>query len=269
MRKTAIASGLAALGLLSGACGGGTDTAGRSEPVRERTNTVKVDLAEYSYDAPKEVTGGPVTFELSNSGKEPHELALVKLARGKTTDDFVAALRAGKDVAWAEDFGGVPVLSPGLSTTFTRELDEGNWLFICMLPSAEGQPHAAHGMLHQFRVNGESNAPLPQQDFTVSVDEKGFSVPAIPAGRHTVELRNDGSKPHELALMSYEPGKSERDLGKWFESGYKTAAPALFPGGVQAIEPGVSVFMDIEFQSGRSYRFEDFPNQLSTVVDVP
>jgi hypothetical protein len=68
--------------------------------------------------------------------------------------------------------------------------------------------------------------------------------------------------------VSYEPGKTEKDLNKWFGSGFKTEAPALFPGGMQSIGPGESVVVEMTFESGRTYTLEDFENKLSSEITI-
>ena len=116
---------------------------------------------------------------------------------------------------------------------------------------------------------GTSDAELPAADTVVTATDEGIDVPEMDAGTQTVEFRNEGTKPHEFAVISFEPGKGEKDVGRWFNSGYKGDAPALFPGGIQAIAPGSSVIMELEFVSGRTYTFQDFPNRLSAEITIP
>jgi hypothetical protein len=251
--------------LLAAACGNDQqdDSAGGStSTTRAESNVVEVAATEYVYEMPEAVTGGVVTFDFSNQGAQPHEFAFVRLDDGKTIDDLKAAFEMRREPKWARDLAGVPVLSPGGSTAMTRELEPGSYAFFCFLPAPDGMPHIAHGMIEGFDVSDESDAQVPAADFVISVTEEGFSVPDVPAGRSTVELRNEGRRPHEFAILSFEAGKKERDLGKWFNSGYKGETPALFPGGIQAIGPGESVVMEIDFVAGRTYTVEDFPNDL-------
>ena len=228
-----------------------------------------VDATEYSYAMPEEVTGGAVTFELSNTGQQPHEFAFVRLDEGKTVEDLMSAFKQRRQPKWAHDLAGVGVLSAQSTAAMSRELEEGSYAFFCFLPSPDGQPHIAHGMIQGFEVTGTSDAKLPTPDAVVTATDEGFEVPDISAGTHAVEFRNEGTKPHEFAVVSFEPGKGERDLGRWFNRGYEGDAPALFPGGIQAIAPGSSVIMELEFVSGRTYTFEDFENRLSAEITIP
>lgn len=252
--------------------GCGEDRSNEARPRGEATpaaeNLVEVGLTEYAFEMPDEVTGGTVTFQASNQGSQPHEMGFVAVDGTRTIDDVTKAFEAGEPPEWMEDLAGIPVLSTGVTASMTRELEEGQYVFLCFLPTPEGQPHAAEGMLKLFSVTGTSDAPAPEPDLTITANDEGFEVPEIAAGTHTIELVNGGTEPHEFAFISFEPGKSEKDLNKWFGSGYETDAPALFPGGMQSIEPGTSVAVTMTFEAGRTYTLEDFENDLRTKIEV-
>jgi hypothetical protein len=48
--------------------------------------------------------------------------------------------------------GGMGPLNPGSSGFVTLDLDPGRYMFICFVPNAEGTPHMALGMFHEFSV---------------------------------------------------------------------------------------------------------------------
>lgn len=256
--------------LLIAACGGSDDSdGGGGAGSTEEENVVEVGLMEYSFDMPDEVEGGNITFAATNEGELPHEIAFGQIEGERTMDDVMKALEGDGPPSWFKDIAGVPVLSPGVSASMTRDLDEGQYVFLCFLPTPEsGKPHAFEGMVRLFNVAGTSDADAPTADLTITATEDGFEVPEIPAGTHTIELVNAGTKPHEFAFLSYEEGMTEKDLGKWFGSGFKTEAPALFPGGMQSIKPGTSVVVEMTFESGRTYTLEDFEAKLTTEIGV-
>ncbi len=258
--------------ILLGSCGDGDKQSGdeaATTPTDEPAPVI-VEAMEYGYDLPEEIPAGTVTFRFTNAGEQPHEYGLVRLGEGQSAANLKNLLTEGKDFPkGTTDEAGVPVLSPGLSVGMTREVEAGTYAFYCYLPTPEGAPHVTEGMVATFEATTPPNdSPLPEPELVITVDDKRFDVPAIEAGSRLVEFRNDGEKKHEFALISFEPGKSERDLGKWFESGYEGDPPALFPGGIQAIPPGASVVMEINFEAGRTYTLEDFPNQLSTEITI-
>ncbi|MGH2747084.1 MAG: hypothetical protein ACRDKB_04060 [Actinomycetota bacterium] len=257
--------------VLLAACGSDGDGAAPDGGGQEQTlvqNVVEVGLTEYAFGMPDDVTGGVVTFEFANKGSEPHEMGLVGIEGDRGLEDVMKAIEKGGFPPWAEDLSGIPAISSGIETSMTRELDEGTYAFMCFLPTPEGEPHVAQGMVSVFGVTGTSDADLPEPDLRIAVTDDGFEVPEIEAGTYTVELANDGTKLHELAFISFEPGKGEKDLGRWFNSGYEGEAPAVFPGGVKAIRPGSSVIVTLRFESGRTYTLEDFENDLRTSIVV-
>ena len=130
---------------------------------------IRIRLADYAFQLAKPLdefapgqtqmlTAGPHTFEVVTAVGQPHELVLVRLAPGKTIDDFMkwmGVLMSGKDSGPPTGYalGGV---APALSATtqyFSVELAPGNYAFLCFLPDAkDGQPHFAHGMIQPFTV---------------------------------------------------------------------------------------------------------------------
>lgn len=256
--------------LLFAACGDDSDGARDAERETQppTQNVVEVGLTEYAFEMPDEVTGGTITFQAQNSGSQPHEVGFAAIKGDQGLEEVMSAVERGEPPRFTEDLAGIPVVSPGIETSMTRELDEGSYAFWCFLPTPEGEPHAAEGMVKVFTVTGISDASPPEPDLTITVTDDGFQVPEVAAGTYTIDLVNEGTKLHEFAFISFEPGKGERDLGRWFGSGYETDPPAVFPGGLQAIPAGTSVIVGITFESGRTYTLEDFGNNLRTRIVV-
>lgn len=57
----------------------------------------------------------------------------------------------------------------------------------------------------------------------------------------------------ETELMGLEPGKTPKDVDAWFEAGGSGPAPVTFPGGMQSIPPGTSVFEELRLEAGTTY----------------
>ena len=99
------------------------------------------------------VDGGSHTFLVENVGPQPHELVVVKLAPGKTIQDFAAWAESLKGPPPAAPVGGVAGLDKGLTAHFTVDLTPGEYGMICFVPDAkDGKPHLVHGMMKQFKV---------------------------------------------------------------------------------------------------------------------
>lgn len=236
------------------------------------SNTVRVEATEYSFSLPDQATGGVVTLQLANVGSVVHEFAFGRIDAGKTLDDLKAALDSGKDPSnfpWAHDLAGVSALSPGKEVDVTRSLaDPGTYAFFCFIPNADGVSHYKLGMIASFTLAGTSNASLPKADATITATDDGFQVPALTAGTTTVELRNAGKKEHEFQLFSFEPGKGFKDIDRWIRSGQVGPAPVVFPGGIQSIPAGTSVFEELTLESGRTYMLQDFEHHLMTEFTI-
>jgi uncharacterized cupredoxin-like copper-binding protein len=129
-------------------------TAGGAEaalPVASDT----VQMTEYSFESARPLTPGQHTFLVTNSGRQPHEFVLLRLAPGKTVKDFGAWATTGgmKGPPPALPLGGVAVIDQGGSGVFTADLTPGDYGMICFVPDAkDGKPHLMHGMMKQITV---------------------------------------------------------------------------------------------------------------------
>lgn len=262
-----------ALLLTLAACGKDTETAEtpESQPERETVaNTLAVTASEYTFDVSGEAEGGVVSMELTNEGAEHHEFAFGSLEEGTTIEDVLKAMKQRRQPAGMEDLAGVPLLSPGGSVTMTRALEAGTYVFLCLFPTPDFTPHAAKGMHASFEVAGDAGASPPEPEATIVATDEGFEVPELEAGEHTVEFVNEGTKPHEFVLYgAAEPGATDKDFEKWIGKGQQGEAPLVFPGGLQSIEPGVSITQALSFERGVTYTVEDFENKLSAELTIP
>src|SRR6185295_18584078 len=98
---------------------------------------------------------GKHTILVVNTGAQAHEVVLLKLAPGKTVKDFGAWATTGgmKGQPPAMPVGGVVTLDPGGKSTFTADLEAGDYGLICFVPdSKDGKMHLQHGMMKQIKV---------------------------------------------------------------------------------------------------------------------
>lgn len=127
---------------------------GGVEPVTE----MSVEMHDFAYNnLPDTLPSGPVYVKLTNSGPESHEFNILKLADGKTVDD-VEAFLSGTSAGGPPPFtavGGANGLTPGIVQYAELNLDPGNYVAICNIPSpaAHGEPHFMLGMIEEFSVN--------------------------------------------------------------------------------------------------------------------
>jgi hypothetical protein len=115
-----------------------------------------VTLVDYGFKLSRPLAPGQHTILVENSGAQPHELVLLRLAPGKTVQDFGAWATTGKQKGPppAMPLGGIAVLEKGGSGRFSVELTPGEYGLICFVPDGkDGKPHLMHGMESQFKVS--------------------------------------------------------------------------------------------------------------------
>jgi len=113
-----------------------------------------ITLVDYDFQISQPLTPGKRTILVENGGPQAHEVALLKLAPGKTVADFAAWEAGGmKGPPPAEPVGGVVALDKGARATFTVDLSPGDYGLICFVPDTkDGRPHLAHGMIKMIKV---------------------------------------------------------------------------------------------------------------------
>lgn len=166
VRETGDASGSAAASGSasgSGSHGSGSHAASGDEACHvedgvegEATGEVHAELTEYDIElAEKSVKAGKIKFEADNTGKEPHELAIIK------TDDVtklpVDADGAVDDAAvGAALIGEIEPFDAGKECAGTFELAAGDYAIICNVveeeANGEKEAHFKEGMYTTLTV---------------------------------------------------------------------------------------------------------------------
>ena len=110
--------GAFAIGVLVCAAGGSLTPAAKAQ-TSSTAAAIEVKLSEYKIDMPKTVPAGSTTFEVTNTGKEPHNFEI----EGNGIEKRVGALK------------------PGETKTLLVELKPGTYEVYCPVPG-----HKSHGM---------------------------------------------------------------------------------------------------------------------------
>jgi plastocyanin len=114
--------------------------------------TVEIELVDYAF-APSEieVAVGVVTFRVTNSGTEPHELAFLPgggevpmTGDGAPDEEALAAAGAFE----LEAFG------PGQTCNATFDLAPGEYTIFCVVETDDGTTHLVRGMEGTLTVTG-------------------------------------------------------------------------------------------------------------------
>lgn len=216
---------------------------------------VDVMMSEYAFNASKTtVPAGPVTFDVTNSGSEPHHMMIGKLHEGETRESFLATYGTDGEIAamgLIDSTGGITAIDPGMSGEVTSHLDEGDYIFVCYMPAPDGTRHLMKDMLTSFTVTAaDDEVPAdPVADSTIIAGDYVIVIPDGFTGQGIVELENQGQEAHEVSLMRMEDGKTFDDVLAWYGA---PAGPPPFTnvGGVGVVQPGGSAWTNMSLTPG-------------------
>ena len=230
------------LGLSAAACtkkpAPATSTAMTTAP-----QEVAITATDFAYQLPATpVHAGLTTFTLVNQGTEVHHATLVRLEDGKTVGDYMTALQsAGPPPAWGVPVGGPNAAPPGGEANTTLVLEPGSYAVVCFIPSPDGVPHMAKGMVLGLEVQPATGpvAALPAGDIQLTLLDYSFAFSQPPtAGTHTFTVTNQGKEVHEVVLVKLAPGMTAEQVGAWYMGGEKGPPPGMPVGGVAGMVPG-------------------------------
>ena len=129
-----------------------TAPAGAGQPSAP-TTTGQVVLKSFRIGLPATIAAGSITWQVMNTGQEPYELNIVKLAPGKTAQDVSAFYIHPSGPPPFVDIGGMAAISPGLSGWAKLNLAAGNYVALSqVLDKATGKPDFTLGMITSFTV---------------------------------------------------------------------------------------------------------------------
>lgn len=113
----------------------------------------EIRLKDFAFELPA-LAAGTHTFHVINDGPQTHELQLIRLNDGATSQDYLAAM--GPDAKGPPPgvmLGGPGAYSRGLDGYWTVTLTPGSYVFLCFVPDpASGMPHMMKGMVREFTI---------------------------------------------------------------------------------------------------------------------
>jgi hypothetical protein len=209
---------------------------------------VTITYTDYAFDVPEHLPAGMTTFHAVNNGKELHSGTLVRLDSARTMPDLLEAMKTpGPLPAWAKLYGG-----PQNASTVTMNLPAGNYVWICLMPDADGIPHFVKGMVRPLKVGPDKvSASAPAPDRVVTMADYNFTVSKpITRGRHVLRVATaPKAQAHELVIIRVPPGKSAKDVMAW--GGPPTRPPpAESVEGLAAMDPGTVNYTTVDFKPG-------------------
>jgi uncharacterized cupredoxin-like copper-binding protein len=202
---------------------------------------VTVHAKEFAFVAPKTISAGMTSFKLVNDGKELHHLTILKLEQGKNFADLQAAMKdpAAPPPAWLVPVGGPNAAVPGGSVAATLNLEAGNYVIACFIPSpSDGKAHLMKGMIQPLTVSaaggitqaGSASVATPVPDVHLVLKDYGFvfSKP-LHAGKNVIHVMNEGPQEHEAIFVKLAPGKHVADFNAWATTDKMKGPPPAMP----------------------------------------
>jgi uncharacterized cupredoxin-like copper-binding protein len=227
-----------------------------------KAQTIEVEVpggdAECTFDTEiQTVEEGPVELVLTNMGAEEHQASIVRLPEGTTFDDLIALAvedPTGSKVFEAiEGFGGPNGVAPGATVSSTQYLEPGDYLLICLIPGADGIPHAMKGMVKPFAVVPKEGAEAEPKadDVAVKLMDFAFVVPEKVKAGQRISVRNDGQQIHEMAIARLEDGQTAEEALAVITGQDKASGPIEGGGGIGYVQPGRTTWITTPEEPGR------------------
>jgi hypothetical protein len=223
-----------------------------ANPAAAAPRVVTIDASDYAFSLPETIAGGLVTLKMVNGGHEAHHAQLLRLKDGVSLDQFFAAFKNEGEAAlrFITAEGGVGAVDPSGAAEITVDLNPGQYVLVCLLPSPDGTPHVAKGMVKPLRVTAaETGSAAPSVHGTVALKDFSFEVPVFHAGRGTYKIVNSGQQIHEFVVVRLAPGKTADDAVKFFSA---PAGPPPFQavGGMNGLDPGRGGYATLDLTPG-------------------
>jgi hypothetical protein len=125
-------------------------------PVTPPADAAEIHATIKEYDVhldPRSVSNSSVVLIGKNTGKEAHEMLVVRMAPGTKTDDLLR--QPGPGLPKGITFAGQVTIPPGETAQLVLvDLQPGYYGVVCLLPTKDGTPHLALGERNRFEVTG-------------------------------------------------------------------------------------------------------------------
>jgi hypothetical protein len=114
---------------------------------------VVMTLDDYDFRFSAPITSATKSIRLRNVAAQTHEAVIVKLERGATVEQFIAAMEKPQGPPPGALVGGITGIAKGRTVDIATSFTPGDYALVCFVPDAkDGKPHLAHGMVKPFSV---------------------------------------------------------------------------------------------------------------------
>ena len=208
---------------------------GPSAAAAADVQTLKVKATEttdgaYAFEGlPATLKGGNIAIELTNTGKEQHDLAILRIDGIHSLSDVMKVIGSdgGPVPSWMHADGGVAGIGPGKVGRATVNLAAGKYMFVSTMTNDKTKKsHAAGGMAKTITVTGSKAPALPSgATATITAKEYGFETKGLKAGKNVVEFVVAGKELHHFLMFPIMAGKTIADAKAAFMSNKAPVGP--------------------------------------------
>jgi hypothetical protein len=223
---------------------------------------VNIVATDDAFVVPDTAPAGLIRFTFVNQGKELHHAQFFKLKDGATSDQFLAALKAGGTVAardYSSPYGGPNMTAPGTMSEVVSQLQPGTYMVVCLVHPKGEDAHFNQGMVKKLTVTGGAQATpgsVIKSSGEIRLVDMQFTIPAkLKSGSQTLHVLNNGAQPHAIEILKLAPGKTVDDARPYFKLDALdpqsiSTLPFNIAGGYGTIPPHQDGYMMVNLDPG-------------------
>jgi hypothetical protein len=185
--------------------------------VEKDTPPFRIIATDAGFDAPNGVAAGLRHIVFENRGTEIHEAMLVKLPKGMSANDYVAAVKSGSLFPkGALDYSGPGLTSPGETSEMWLRVDPGQYIIICW-----NSGHAKTTPVHPFTVHDiGADDETPKEDLVLKLVDFRFELEGnLHKGVQIIRVETPGPAMHEVDFFRLRRGPDRRRRDPLAETG--------------------------------------------------
>ena len=219
--------------------------------VQKEMPPFRIVATDAGFEAPDRLAAGLRHIVFENRGSEIHEGMLVKLPKGMSADDYVAAVKKGSLFPeGALDYSGLGLTSPGVTAEMWLRVDPGQYIIICW-----NKGHDKTTPVHSFTVQeiGAADDRPPKEDVVLKLFGYRFELDhALRKGVQVIRVETPGPNMHEVDIFRLHEGSTVEDLKRWRKENENSPSPAEALGGaLDSHDISRVVWLRKEFVPGR------------------
>ncbi len=183
--------------------------------------TLTFDRTEQGVTGPTSADTGEAEITLTNDGKKPADLQLMRVEGDHSSAEVVKAMDGvleGKPLPeWFFAGGGTGVTAAGQSQTVTQVLEPGTYY---AFDTQSSGPPPDPNSVPAVEVTGEtSDDQLPDTDATVTTIDYGFETEGeLAVGENEITFENAGAQPHHVIAQRVAEGKTIEDVRSFLKN---------------------------------------------------